>query len=562
MENLMEYRMLPAISTFPQFNRPMSILSPLDLSLRSSSIPITPPSTPSPPRKRTKMFEEQNIWRPHSLSYFDGTPFVGQHRVAENPITSINRTTSSSSPSKQPEDDNDCCFKDKSRTASSNVEGGGESEVDGQSINISEDETIILTEDDENDVDADAASDSDNDDEEYVDVLGNDDEEYSAPPKQLFLPNSDEENINPPKALTRDKLVYEDEELHKKAMDGFAKLFVRDFKNDPNPATQTAPKISEELASTSASVVPEFTKSSKMEKKRFKMRKQLSLDEDNTSPVSGTIIRKLRDDEELVVRKGDIDPAFNVVEITEEAKAILASIDNKIGAYLCQLCRTLYDDAFQLAQHRCPRIVHIEYKCSECEKVFNCPANLASHRRWHKPKTEAMGSSHQYRKRISVEGETVKRTDGEESTSEGIFNCNQCGKSFRRQAYLKKHLASHQMLEELKAIDSYKQTNNAFPHSASNFTFHQVNHQVHHHQTSQNHHFLHHPPKTYSNHPPGARFPNLFTNFDHRRFHVLSDLYLSHQLDRSSAFQYVQNQNIRGLPMAPMISPLMQMPVK
>ena len=48
----------------------------------------------------------------------------------------------------------------------------------------------------------------------------------------------------------------------------------------------------------------------------------------------------------------DIDPKFNVVEVTEEAKKELAMIDNKIGDYLCHLCKEVYSDAFGLAQHR------------------------------------------------------------------------------------------------------------------------------------------------------------------------------------------------------------------
>ena len=54
----------------------------------------------------------------------------------------------------------------------------------------------------------------------------------------------------------------------------------------------------------------------------------------------------------LFLHLGDIDPEFNVVEVTEEATAELAKIENKIGDYICQLCKEIYEDAFGLAQHR------------------------------------------------------------------------------------------------------------------------------------------------------------------------------------------------------------------
>ncbi|CAH2045545.1 unnamed protein product, partial [Iphiclides podalirius] len=161
--------------------------------------------------------------------------------------------------------------------------------------------------------------------------------------------------------------------------------------------------------------------------KKSKAVRRLMFDEDKTSPVSGTIIRDLAEDETLVVRKGDIDPAFNVVEVTEEAKALIATIENRLGRYICRLCRRLYSDAFALAQHRCSRIVHIEYRCPECDKVFNCPANLASHRRWHKPRVPG----------------TSKRREPP-ATEAGRFPCQRCGKLFRRQAYLRKHLLAHE----------------------------------------------------------------------------------------------------------------------
>ena len=114
-------------------------------------------------------------------------------------------------------------------------------------------------------------------------------------------------------------------------------------------------------------------------------KKKPSKDDLKTSPVSGTYIRDENDDAMTPLCRGDIETSLNFVEVTPEAKAELEKIENKIGDYICCLCKEKYADAFQLAQHRCSRIVHVEYKCPECDKIFNCPANLASHRRWHRP---------------------------------------------------------------------------------------------------------------------------------------------------------------------------------
>lgn len=82
------------------------------------------------------------------------------------------------------------------------------------------------------------------------------------------------------------------------------------------------------------------------------------------------------------------DPAaIYRVEATPEAVAELVKIENKIGDYTCRLCFKTFVDAFQLAGHNCSCIARVEYRCPDCDKVFNCPANLASHRRWHRPKT-------------------------------------------------------------------------------------------------------------------------------------------------------------------------------
>ncbi|XP_058235654.1 insulinoma-associated protein 1a [Hemibagrus wyckioides] len=195
---------------------------------------------------------------------------------------------------------------------------------------------------------------------------------------------------------------------------------------------------SNRIASKRAAPDPE-RKSKPAPKKTKAIRKLQFEDEVTTSPVLG-----------LRIKEGPV----------EQKPSARSGLDKPLGEFVCRLCGEAYADPFALAQHRCSRIVRVEYRCPECDKAFSCPANLASHRRWHKPKQlTATGNDGTDKKprtpddtNKDVQGELERERDtpspgasesGSGSDSDGMYECQRCARKFKRQAYLKKHVLTH-----------------------------------------------------------------------------------------------------------------------
>ncbi|KAM7535188.1 hypothetical protein Aperf_G00000097088 [Anoplocephala perfoliata] len=81
----------------------------------------------------------------------------------------------------------------------------------------------------------------------------------------------------------------------------------------------------------------------------------------------------------------------------------------------CRLCGNIYDTPFQLAQHSCPQMAQTAFQCQDCHKAFGCSANLASHQRWHRPKST---SSRKVQRQIHLEN--LDKSNGVDLSTGGV----------------------------------------------------------------------------------------------------------------------------------------------
>lgn len=256
---------------------------PLDLRYRPV---LTPPSTPSPPRKRAKLLnldlktfdaEENEPKVRHHMNQFSSTISIDNKKYFQNSVEHVYLPSSKTQgEEKLSENYNSDDFIDI--TSSDNeMETFKSKSTDNEFFQSDSN----LTEDLSN-----SGAESQTSD-EIVDIESNED---SVVFSELVAPNEIENQA----VLENGKMFFEDPKLHSKAIEGFAKLFDSSLYNVSEVLPDKRNFISNHQRS-------------KSDRKRVKSRKQL-VDEETTSPVSGTIIRKLHDGEELVVRKGDIDP--------------------------------------------------------------------------------------------------------------------------------------------------------------------------------------------------------------------------------------------------------------
>ncbi|KAI4904482.1 hypothetical protein NFI96_003140 [Prochilodus magdalenae] len=184
-------------------------------------------------------------------------------------------------------------------------------------------------------------------------------------------------------------------------------------------------------------------------------------DEESTSPVLGLAI--LRREKERSPAPGSRAHAGGTTGASGSGGGA-----RPLREFICQLCKEEYADPFALAQHRCSRIVRVEYRCPECAKVFSCPANLASHRRWHRPREQqqqqqqqqqqhghadhnnnSLGVKHAETSKDSKEegkenaaNRRARKHAGQEEEEGDARACRYCSRTFRTHAHLRKHLTT------------------------------------------------------------------------------------------------------------------------